>query len=204
MTNTPLGTIITSVLDFNELVKVMTDQPDAAYDSATSTWAPADGREVPGSKFHTRFGRPVPDLRGQFLRGLNQFFSPGEPNTHWNDVDPGPRRELNGYSYQHQATKRPGAPFKASISYRDTRIDSFTAGNYKSRRHEYNNAQPIVPRDGWSDWAETGEGGDGRNQYALRMHAHSETISDVADINAGGDEETRPVNVALYFYIRIN
>jgi hypothetical protein len=60
----PIGTIIASMLQFEKFQNV-----------AGNTWKPADGRKVSTtSKYATLTGNTtLPDLRGMFLRGLNQF-----------------------------------------------------------------------------------------------------------------------------------
>ena len=44
---------------------------DGGFDPTKSTWVPADGRNVSGSKYSRNLPATVPDLRGMFLRGLN-------------------------------------------------------------------------------------------------------------------------------------
>ncbi len=75
----PVGTIICSYLNwtqFQAASKNNLKSPGGSniWTSRYSKWAPADGREVPNSGFQKVAAvTNVPDLRGQFLRGLNQF-----------------------------------------------------------------------------------------------------------------------------------
>lgn len=68
----PIGTVVASMLDparFSQMVGTGGD-----FSPQTSTWIPADGREVPGSRYASVLSRSrVPDLRGLFIRGLNAF-----------------------------------------------------------------------------------------------------------------------------------
>lgn len=75
----PVGTIICSYLNwtqFQAASKNNLNSPSGSkiWTSRYSKWAPADGRDVPNSGFEKVASRNnIPDLRGQFLRGLNQF-----------------------------------------------------------------------------------------------------------------------------------
>ena len=80
--NTPIGTIITSVLNFDAFSKEVGQTPVA--DPTKSLWLPCDGRgfnlDNTNLQFHGLQGGKVPDLRGMFLRGLKQFYSDNEPS----------------------------------------------------------------------------------------------------------------------------
>ena len=61
----PVGTIVASYLS-----------PDPFTAKSGSQWVPADGARCPADcKYYTDNGNPerLPDLRGQFIRGLNRF-----------------------------------------------------------------------------------------------------------------------------------
>jgi len=68
----PVGTIVSSLLPFGAF---KTEAGDAAgFDTLNSTWSPLDGRAVTGSRYATVTGsNTLPDARGMFLRGLNEF-----------------------------------------------------------------------------------------------------------------------------------
>ncbi|WP_409029031.1 hypothetical protein [Gracilimonas sediminicola] len=197
--NFPVGSIIISTLDFNQFSKTTKNQ--MPFDPRSSKWAPADGRSVPGSDYE-QFNTYLPDMRGQFVRGKNQFFSSGEPNSYHNSRDEGLRFDKERYSYQHQSTAAPQKPFKTEkISLVDKHITHFRGQNYSGGSHQ--NVNRSINYNGWSNKAETGEGGDGSNEYTIRFKGAT-TKSSSAYAVTGGDTETAPKNIALYYYIRIN
>nr|VFK21438.1 MAG: hypothetical protein BECKLPF1236B_GA0070989_12553 [Candidatus Kentron sp. LPFa] len=69
----PVGTIVPSVLNWGEYAEAANDEE--AYDPKINKWAPCDGRSILGSELAGAWGghTKAPDLRGVFLRGLNQF-----------------------------------------------------------------------------------------------------------------------------------
>jgi len=70
----PIGSVITSILDWNSFSQITEDKASSEWDAETSKWAPADGRNISASKLTRKTGQAnVPDLRGVFLRGLNSF-----------------------------------------------------------------------------------------------------------------------------------
>jgi hypothetical protein len=69
-----LGTIISSVLNFDEFCSVMNPAENPAMNPRTSSYAPCDGRSIVGSQLEIKTGNKIkkaPDLRGKFIRGLN-------------------------------------------------------------------------------------------------------------------------------------
>lgn len=202
----PIGSIIASTLDFNQFSRETKNNPNGYFDTAESKWSPADGRRVMGSDYQKNYNDMLPDLRGQFLRGLNQFYSSGEPDEYENGKDEGARIQKNKYSYQNHATAVPteGTPFKTlKTDVSDRYISDLQGGNYKSKSHENLNKVRSLPEDGWSGYVESGEGGDGSNQYGTRLHS-KKGILELSQIVQGGDMETRPKNIGVYYYIRIN
>ena len=79
----PIGTIITSILDFetfSTLTKNHAANPAGKFSTIKSKWAPCDGRSIVGSAYQANVAKTVlPDLRGCFVRGLNEFAS--DPDT---------------------------------------------------------------------------------------------------------------------------
>ncbi len=158
----PIGTIITSLLEPSKFAKQAGDP--ATFDQEFSKWVPADGLNVITlSKYGKAFSRQTtPDLRGAFLRGLNQF-DPSKPPRSDEFADPDGDRE-------------PGSPQKDEFGSHDH------AGTYRV----------FYPKGG-------GASADHKNLMAY---------GGVADYDftlaANGGAESRPKNVAVYYYIRVN
>lgn len=161
----PIGSILTSVLDWNSFSQITEDKPSSAWDAEKSKWAPADGRSVASSKYQRKTGKLyLPDLRGVFLRGLNRFdpFYANEVSEQQKDPDGGNR---TAGTYQSDAIK------EHQHSYTDT----YRYGNVSKR----SGSQSEVPRDGRTETKKT-------------------------NYNDDSKKETRPKNIAVYYYIRIN
>lgn len=155
-----LGTVISSVLDYDQLCKEM-GEPQG-FKPETSSYCPCDGRSILQSALAKKSSlKNAPDLRGKFIRGLNQFYNIGEPDfdIHKGDED-GIHRAVGSYQ-----------------------PDVLKDHNHQSRSGSGFNA---------------GGGGD---PYA-RNDAGFNVLTDTT--TAGGGKETRPRNVALLFYIKVN
>jgi len=153
-----LGTIIASVLNYDELCQSIGEQ--AALNPSRSTYAPCDGRAVAGSALQKITQRTnVPDLRGKFLRGLNQLYNVGEPT-----------------------------PFDA-VNYGDTQanrsVGDYQFDEFKSHNHVITVTFPASQPGRFTNGGGAGSGG-------------SEVTS------MAGGAETRPRNIAVYYYIKIN
>lgn len=117
----------------------------------------------------------LPDLRGVFLRGMNVGRSDGKE-------DPEGSKRVAG-SFQASATKLPRSAFTGVTNVAGKHTHSHKAPrNYNSGGGDHARAKP----DGSSTTNPSGN------------HKHTVTI------NGGGDVETRPRNVAIYFYIKVN
>lgn len=163
----PVGTIIASVL------------PHEAFLSS-SVWVPADGRDISGSALQTLTGRSVaPDLRGVFLRGLNQFDSNQlsvEPTRADPDRKPGDRAGSFQpdalaahihYTFADESVTKVGGPS----------IDAVTSPGYRFNLN-------------------------GAHDYRMAASGMEPTRGRTSP--SGGSSETRPKNVAVYYYIKIN
>jgi len=173
----PIGTIVASNLDYTQFC-TLNDITISTTDYSKPSWVPADGRTVPNS-IYSKVSSSVPDLRGIFLRGKNQFFSSGEPMLIESHKDKG-TRETNGFQdesirphdhqiedkpHQHQIyVEIPGTPAEVTLQY------------------HWNNIGHGPARDKLVQPAYTGITG--------------------TKLNEG--EETRPKNVAVFYYIKIN
>ena len=200
-----LGTVVISVLDFTQFSREMDNNINGNFSPSTSQWAPADGRDVTGSAYQKNFNHILPDFRGQFIRGLNEIHAQGAPLSYTNGKDGGSRQAINKYSYQHQATAVPqeNSFVTQSAALKDKHISHIHGGNYKSSHHENNDKTRVVPDSGWTAFVESGEGGDGGNQYGVRVNSETATTN-LSQSVIGGDEETRPQNIGVYYYIKIN
>jgi hypothetical protein len=141
-------------------------------------WVLADGRSVEGSRYETITGnKNLPDLRGMFIRGKNNERTDGEQN---------PAGDLLLGAYQSYATALPNKAFvtqsAGAHNHSTSIIRRGPEGSPASSMH-------IVPANRQIDpdirWTTTTAG------------THSHTI-------VGGDAETRPRNVTVNFFIRIN
>lgn len=185
LSNFPLGSIITSVLDFNQFSYETKNHRNNEFDPSKSKWAPADGRKVTGSDY-AKYNNFVPDLRGQFLRGANIIFSTNEPTMYVNGKDPDTRNVIEKYSYQGQSTKLPNNRFTGATNVTGNHSHSFTAITARGSSQNIPNAHGPQVNNGGGTTSATGN--------------HSHTVV----VNAGGDRETRPRNMTVFYYIRIN
>ncbi len=170
----PIGTIISSYLDFTQFKKTTSDYPNDKWDPAHNKWSPADGRRVTGSKLadstkETTESDRVPDLRGMFLRGLN--YSEKDMLRNDGKEDPDGRHRIIG-SYESDLIKK----------------------------HEHRLTVYRDPRGGYRA-SVSGAGYDNSKQFQGDPNATYEVGTDTGE-NTGS--ETRPRNVAVYYYIRIN
>lgn len=187
----PLGTIIISVLDFNAFSKETKSY--MPFDESISKWAPADGRNIRNSEYGKGYNEFAPDLRGQFLRGNNQMFGPGESKEFVNGKDIGNRSTINNYSYQNDATKRPNSIFEIR--------------NSGAHYHEFKGDEVSLTGDGFPNTSTLDRGNGNTNPkhtYTPRGKVTEKHSLHNHKIEFGGDKETRPKNISVYYYIRIN
>lgn len=154
----PVGTIVPSVLEPRTFAIVAGDSGN--FDPRSSSWVPADGRDIAGSEFTKQTGSiRTPDLRGMFLRGLNYT----EPNNPRSDGKQDPEGDA----------RKPG----------DYQVDAF-----------FKHAHPYT---GTTDSKE--ERTDG-NTYPHKKDA----FPCPKETDPVGGAETRPKNIAVYYYLKIN
>jgi len=156
-----LGTIIASVLEYDELCSAIGELHIATF---KSNYVPCDGRSILESKLASTGISNAPDLRGRFLRGLNVMYNHGElPPLDLNSADPdGTDRRVG--SYQEDKMKK----HTHSIPTNDDGTP-VSGGNYKTTAYSKSNGPSVS----------TGE-------------------------NENAGVETRPKNIAVYYYIKIN
>ncbi len=141
-----------------------------------SGWVSAVGQDVTGSKYHELTGRTVlPDMRARFLRGVG---GTGD------NIGP-----VVGET-QGDTTKMPSGGFSVSTSVPQ-------GSGIQNGQHRHSITVPA----GWyaaPDGTPMYLGSTGRTTGAAGSHTHT------AYLNSGGDFETRPVNVGVNFFVKIN
>jgi len=152
----PVGTIIPSMIPPHILLK-------PPYDNL---WYPSDGRKITKvSKYYEMTGQiNIPDLRGVFLRGLNEFDKGVQQSVEKGDPD-GIGRIAGSYQGDQFAT--------------------------------HNHGKTMM------NWPDSGVGGNVRPNGGADQHPDHWNPRYVSGRNFGG-KETRPRNVAIYWYIKIN
>lgn len=153
----PIGTIVSSILNFEQFsfaTKNNEKSSGSIWTSSKSKWAPCDGRPLANSKFSKLSSKNnAPDLRGVFLRGLNQF-----------DV------------------METSIPDPNKINPENKKVGDYQEDVFKSHHHDLPGGGNTKP--GWS------------LENVGRHDPNSTT-----DV---GGAETRPKNVSIFYYIKIN
>ena len=158
----PLGAIVCSSLEPKQFIT----------EAMLGVWVPADGRIKPSGSNYP--GNNVPDLRGVFVRGWNEFSSDkGIRNDEFKD--PGPR-DQDGY--QQDSTKRPNNPFITDDEPAINLDHSLAIQHPQGGTFAKGGAPPY-------------------HTVTIKVPKHSHRV------NSGGDPETRPKNLALYYYVKV-
>ncbi len=157
--NLPIGTIVPSMLGPSTFAKAVGD-----LDRTTSEWVLADGQSIAAT---SRYGQlsnktKTPDLRGMFLRGVNEGRKDGEQDP--DDRKPG--------EYQRDALQQHGHKTDA-------------------RKH------------GWGKMGDTQGWTKKAGEAPIASVTFVTTLKD-AKVKTRTAVETRPKNVAVYFYIKVN
>jgi len=155
----PVGTIIMSLVNFDVFCQVSGDISSIKWDAKISKWAPADGREVEKSQYQKATGKKtLPDLRGVFLRGLNEFDSRSQTSVSLEHADP-------------ENNRKPG-----SFQNQSTHLENIYLSGYDAACQviKFNN---------------------GIQLGSTVLNPPAKTVD---------NNETRPKNVAVYYYIKIN
>lgn len=181
----PVGTILCSYLSWDEFQKVTQNNlsnPDKNWNSKYSKWSPCDGRRIESSCGLARATQNltnVPDLRGIFLRGNNIFdineAGNGIPIVSITQKDPSDNR-LRGI-VQDDDIKEHNHQIVLQSFGGVTTTPKAVAGNTS--------------------------GADGDLDGSREISGYDKTTVPLVIANTGG-KETRPKNVAINYYIRIN
>ncbi|CAD0225452.1 hypothetical protein KYG33_00475 [Chryseobacterium sp. D764] len=181
----PVGTVLCSYLnwvEFQEVTQNNLSNPDKNWNSKYSKWAPCDGRIIDSTCGLARAGQNltnVPDLRGVFLRGNNVFDSNeagnGIPGVSSQQKDPSDNR-LRGSIQQ----------------------DEFKEHNHQIVQQSFGGvvATPLAVSGNTS-------GADGDLDGSQTVSGYDKAAVPLVIAITGG-KETRPKNMAINYYIRIN
>ncbi|WP_426480208.1 hypothetical protein [Chryseobacterium sp. R2ACT005] len=181
----PVGTVLCSYLnwvEFQEVTKNNLSNPDKNWNSKYSKWAPCDGRIIDSTCGLARASQNltnVPDLRGVFLRGNNVFDSNeagnGIPGVSSHQKDPSDNR-LRGSIQQ----------------------DDFKEHNHQIVQQSFGGvvATPLAVSGNTS-------GADGDLDGSQTVSGYDKAAVPLIIAITGG-KETRPKNMAVNYYIRIN
>lgn len=152
----PVGMVIASPLPWGQFSQLSLES--SSFDAKKNKWAPCDGRSIAGSALATGGTGEAPDLRGVFIRGLNDFAAGTVPPVPADRADP-------------EAGRRAG---------------DFQADELKQHTHKL----------GYHKWGLKNGNGDVNLQASHALPS--------VETQPEGGAETRPKNVALYYYIKIN
>lgn len=140
-----------------------------------NTWAPCDGSVISGSKYSTEFLlNSTPDLRGQFLRGFNVMLSSGTPGNHPNGLNPDENNNKTQSGYSYQEDA-----FQGHKHFSEKKV---TFGNVLN-----------------TDWDREVSNGASETEESEGKFKYSDKYG-----NPRLSSETRPKNMSVYYYIKIN
>lgn len=165
--NQTLGTIISSVLNYDQLNDYI---HEARGCHANSSYAPCDGRSVAGSALapilqQNTGATKVPDLRGKFVRGLNIFHVEGQDPFDAAKSDPDGLNRKPG-DYQGDEVKKHGHTAHSSGPF--AHFGGPGMGLQSDEKQEFTFPNPTITID---------------------------------DYNG---PESRPRNISVFYYIKIN
>jgi len=159
----PIGSIIASVLNYNSFLQANGLLVNG--DMSKAIWIPCDGRILNASAYHN-YGN-VPDLRGVFLRGINDFGVTYTGVGNVSDNRKNPEDKQAGELQEDQFKKH-----NHGINYYQGVHWDFPSSEYAGAVQPLQNGQGV---------------GAGK-----------------PTTDAGTATETRPKNVTVYYYLKIN
>lgn len=166
--NLPIGTIIPSMLDPKEFAETVGDPDPSDFDPAISKWVLADGQKDITISQYGQFKSHTPDLRGMFLRGMNEGRNDGKQD---------PEHNRTAGDYQQDTLQQ--------------HAHETTATGYQFK---------VRDEDSHYKWD------NGKKDLGYTSDGDADIVpAKVTSVK--GDKvakETRPKNVAVYFYIKIN
>ena len=170
----PVGTVIASTRIWEEM-----------NESLQKTWLPCDGRPWHEDFNPAKDGNQLPDLRGVFLRGLNNFGLQDSqaPGTDGDRKDPldsrqaGHFQEKSNLSHQHRLNGRIDEKDDVKVQW----------WNFTSLTQNVTNHRGFV----WGNNA-------GENESNLSLTEKYPTATALSK-----PFDLRPINVAVYWYIKV-
>lgn len=159
--------------------------PPTVFTADNPDWILMDGRDVEGSEFHRQTGlTKIPDAQNQFIRGMGGKFDEADGYKDGNERTVGSRQEYS--------TGTPKDEFLYSkrediVPYEDKDNDCYIL--------TYSGASELISEN--------------PTYHILELGESRSKIQDIGCWNSltevlNGDPETRPTNIALYTYIKIN
>lgn len=208
-------------------------------DRVPNGWLPCDGRSLARSAYPSLFASigtahggtganfNLPDLRGRFLRGVDNGIGRDPDRGARTAANPGGNTGDAVGSVERAATAMPSLPFTAASAGDHTHningvgdhthninaVGDHTHAQYITAncgtggtgiRSDYNGLE-CSGMSRYAQGAETAHAG-GHTHGMSAAGAHSHTASSAgghAHVIGGGDQETRPVNVGLNYIIKI-
>lgn len=158
----PIGAIISSNLKYTTFLEV--NNFKITENMSKVIWVPCDGRNVSSSKYG-KFSGNVPDLRGLFLRNVNDYGV-----------------EFDGVSKVDTAQSNP----------ENTKAGVFQNESFKAHTH------------GLRWWASGGRVLP--NVYPGINNSYNPNVNQASSkgVMSSGGNETRPKNMTVYYYVKIN
>lgn len=132
----------------------------------------------------------MPDLRETFIRGLNVFYqnNNGAADINANQLDPDSNRQPG--KFQNDATRLPNNKLQVKVGAdgkHEHNIAAITGGS--AINHGTRTTQIVTLGD------------DVHKRFTIKLKSEDHTPPTTIQ---GGDLETRPKNIALYYYVKIN
>lgn len=148
--DTPLGTIVASILNYSEFLKL--NGLEFESDINKIIWVPCDGRDIGTQEgtYGAFVGGKTPDLRGLFIRGANNMGNPSSkiPTPIAENLNPDNtpvgKVQLDGLkSHQHN--------YRATAQGSNwLKVHSFYNGNYGNEKNGNNATNQTEPNTGFT------------------------------------------------------
>lgn len=168
--------ILNSFLPIGSIIHSMLTTAQFQAQVGTTNWVLADGTSYPGSVYQTLVGSPIPDLRGQFLRGKNNGRADGNQNPAGEEAL-GTEETPQVLSHNHGTTD---------------------AGHTHGLEMNRDFGSSHISGTGFTDVGRYAQIGP------TNACGHIDANTTGITINNSGTAESRPFNVTVNIFIRIN